>query len=197
MKIIGLTGPSGSGKTTVALIAKELGFAVIDCDKLARKVTEKGSNTLSVLSSEFGEDIILSDGTLDRKRLAEKAFQNKEKTERLNSIMLPAVAKLVKVEIEKCKSEGFRLVLLDAPTLYESGLDGICSNVLAVLCPTEIRKQRIIERDGLTEEQASVRLAASKPDDFYRERTEFVIINDGDFAEFRNSARRILNTLGD
>ena len=197
MKIIGLTGPSGSGKTTVALIAKELGFAVIDCDKLARKVTEKGSNTLSVLSSEFGEDIILSDGTLDRKRLAEKAFQNKEKTERLNSIMLPAVAKLVKVEIEKCKSEGFRLVLLDAPTLYESGLDGICSNVLAVLCPTEIRKQRIIERDGLTEEQASVRLAASKPNDFYRERTEFVIINDGDFAEFRNSARRILNTLGD
>lgn len=197
MKIIGLTGPSGSGKTTVALIAKELGFAVIDCDKLARKVTEKGSNTLSVLSSEFGEDIILSDGTLDRKRLAEKAFQNKEKTERLNSIMLPAVAKLVKVEIEKCKSEGFRLVLLDAPTLYESGLDGICSNVLAVLCPIEIRKQRIIERDGLTEEQASVRLAASKPNDFYRERTEFVIINDGDFAEFRNSARRILNTLGD
>ena len=197
MKIIGLTGPSGSGKTTVALIAKELGFAVIDCDKLARKVTEKGSNTLSVLSSAFGSDIILSDGTLDRKRLAEKAFQNKEKTERLNSIMLPAVAKLVKVEIEKCKSEGFRLVLLDAPTLYESGLDGICSNVLAVLCPTEIRKQRIIERDGLTEEQASVRLAASKPNDFYRERTEFVIINDGDFAEFRNSARRILNTLGD
>lgn len=197
MKIIGLTGPSGSGKTTVALIAKELGFAVIDCDKLARKVTEKGSNTLSVLSSEFGEDIILSDGTLDRKMLAEKAFQNKEKTERLNSIMLPAVAKLVKVEIEKCKSEGFRLVLLDAPTLYESRLDGICSNVLAVLCPIEIRKQRIIERDGLTEEQASVRLAASKPDDFYRERTEFVIINDGDFAEFRNSARRILNTLGD
>lgn len=197
MKIIGITGPSGSGKSTVAEIAKELGFAVIDCDKTARRVTEKGSETLAVLSENFGKDIILADGSLDRKALAARAFNDAEKTGLLNRIVLPAVVALVEAEIEEYKANGAKCVVLDAPTLYESGADGICDRVLAVLSPRELRRKRIIERDGLTEEQTDARLAAAKPDSFYRDRTDLIITNDGDIAAFKQAARRVFEDLGE
>lgn len=197
MKIIGLTGPTGSGKTTVSLLAEELGFAVIDCDRLARRVTERGSAVLRMLAESFGKEIILPDGTLDRKALAARAFSSPESTQALNGIMLPAVARLVESEIDKLEADGIKRVLLDAPTLFESGLDKKCDAVIAVLCPESIRKKRIIERDRLTEEQADTRLSASKPDEFYRDRTAFAVVNDGDISHFKASVYHLFNLLGE
>ena len=85
--IIGLTGPTGSGKTTVSKAAKDLGFKVIDCDKLARKAVEKGEEGLKAVVNAFGEDILLANGELNRKELAKKAFSTEEKTELLNKTL--------------------------------------------------------------------------------------------------------------
>lgn len=195
MKVIGMTGPSGSGKSTVANALEQQGVAVIDCDLVAREVVEKGSPLLEVLCEAFGDDIILPDGSLDRKRLAKKAFCDAESTEKLNSIMLPFISERITEMLELYENDGVECVLLDAPTLYQSGLDRICHAVLAVLCPKEIRKQRIIERDNLTDEQAETRLNASPDDSFYTERTPHIVINDGDMEAFLHRTLQIFGEI--
>ena len=197
MKIIGLTGPTGGGKSTIATLAKSKGFCVIDCDKEARLATEKGTEGLIALTKVFGNDILLSDGSLDRKKLAEKAFKTKENTEILNKTLLPFILEIIKQRINYFRAMGYDKILLDAPTLYESGADSLCDGVIAVLCDEETRKKRIIIRDSLTENQADTRLLASKPDDFYKSRTEHIILSNCDTEEFLNNSSAMLDKLSE
>lgn len=189
--IIGLTGPTGSGKSSFSALAEKKGVYVIDCDKIARQVTEGGSECLLKLAEVFGEDII-KDGELDRKLLASRAFSDENKKQLLEDTIFPFILNLVLEKIEKSEKQ---TVLLDAPTLYESGIDEFCGDVIAVLGEREIRKERIIKRDFLTEEQAEVRLNAGKSDDFYLERTKNVIYNNSTEEEFLNRSEEILNML--
>ncbi len=195
MKIIGLTGPTGSGKSTVAKLMQEKGLAVIDCDLVAREVVEKGSPLPELLCEAFGDDILLSDGSLDRKMLAKKAFRDKESTELLNGIMLPFITERIKEQLMLLTDDGVEATVLDAPTLFESGLQSECDSVIAVLCDREIRKQRIIARDNLTDEQAETRLKASKPDSFYMDRTRHIVVNNGDEKTFKQSVVTLLGDL--
>lgn len=188
MKTIGLTGPSGSGKTTVSKVAKELGFFVIDCDKIARDVSSD-REVLENLERTFGE--VLINGVLDRKALAKKAFSTKENTKKLNDIMLPKISARIK-EIIKGQKQN---VLLDAPTLFESGLDRECDAVLAVLADEEIRRKRLTARDSLNEEQLESRIKAAKPDEFYTEKTGYIIYNNNDIKSAYEKAEKILRSF--
>ena len=114
--IIGLTGPTGAGKSTAAAAAEGFGLQVIDCDKLARAAAEKGTDGLKALVAAFGEEILLTDGSLDRRALAAAAFASPQKTEPLNETILPHIVKLVLAEADG------KNVLLDAPTLLKAGL---------------------------------------------------------------------------
>lgn len=187
--IIGLTGPTGSGKTTVSKAAESLGFKIIDCDKIARKAVEKGEEGLKSIVAAFGEEILLKDGELDRKTLALAAFSSKEKTELLNKTLLPYIVEKVKAEIEG------EYILLDAPTLFESGLNSICQATIAVLCDENIRKVRIINRDGLSEREADLRMNAGKKDEFYLEKTENIIYNRGTEQELYDAAMKTFKKL--
>ncbi|MBQ5910523.1 MAG: dephospho-CoA kinase [Clostridia bacterium] len=177
--ILGLTGPTGSGKTTLSKAAADLGYTVLDCDIIARKAAEQ-ENTLAALTTAFGQDI-LEDGILNRKALAKKAFSSTNGTELLNKTMLPFVVELIKKEIENADSEK---ILLDAPTLYESGADSLCNAVIAVLADCGDRKARIISRDNLTEAEAQLRLTAGKNDNYYKDKTQHIIYNNGDKHAF-------------
>ena len=170
--VIGLTGPTGAGKSSVTHVAQELGFKIIDCDKLARVAVQKGSDGLKAVVECFGDDVLNEDGTLNRPQLAKKAFSSVENTELLNKTILPYITELVKKEMTQ------ELVMLDAPTLFESGSDGLCDEVVVILASEKIRLARIMERDGIDEEAALLRMKAGKDDNFYIERANNIIYND-------------------
>ena len=189
MTIIGLTGPTGAGKSELYRVAETYGFQVIDCDKTARKASLPGTKGLTALTEVFGKDILFPDGTLNRKTLAKKAFASPENTELLNRTLLP----FIRLELEK-EMTGEK-VLLDAPTLFESGADTLCRCTVAVLADPDIRKQRIMARDNLTEEEAVLRMNAGKPDDFYRKKADYIIINNGQMADYFKAFAQIIESL--
>lgn len=189
MKIIGLTGPTGAGKSSLNTVAEDFGLKVIDCDVFARKAVEKGSEGLKALVIAFGEDILSPDGTLDRKIMAQKAFSTPENTEKMNKTLLPFIVRLV---LNECKGQD---VLMDAPTLIESGLKEKCFATIGVLAEEKIRLERIMTRDNLDEKSAMLRINAGKSDEFYKQNTDYIIYNNGDQAEFKNRFAEILNEI--
>ena len=187
--IIGLTGPSGAGKSSLSQKAKELGFKVVDCDKVARKATEKGTDGLKVLVKVFGEDILNEDKTLNRAKLAQKAFSSADSTELLNKTIFPFIITLVENELKGDK------ILLDAPTLFESGIDSLCDKTIAILADKDIRLSRIIARDNITKEAALLRINAGKPKEFYEQRADYIIYNNSNEAEFVSRFSEIIKSI--
>ena len=187
--IVGLTGPTGAGKSSVTQIAIKKGIKVIDCDLYARKATEKGSEGLSALVKAFGKEILNIDGELNRKALARIAFSSYDKTQLLNKTILPFIKELVLAEIDTDK------VLLDAPTLFESGMDKICSKTVAVLADKDKRLKRITERDGISAEDATIRINGGKNDEFFKDNADYVIYNNDNEETFLREISLLLDKI--
>lgn len=188
--VIGLTGPTGSGKSMASNLAQEKEINVIDCDKLARVAVEKGTEGLNALCKVFGNGILNSDGTLNRKSLAKIAFSSPENTEILNKTLLPHIARLVEDNIVM-----ERINILDAPTLFESGIDKICDKTVAVLADKETRLARITSRDNISTEEALLRISAGKPDQFYIKNADSVIYNNAEKEKFLSEFNAFLETV--
>lgn len=177
--VLGLTGATGAGKGFLSKKLVAMGFEVIDTDKIAHQITEKGSPILQKLQRAFGEDILI-DGELDRKLLAKRVFRDKKSQKLINSITHPEIIMISKEKIQLSEKNGQHRFIIDAPLLFESGMDKICNATIAVICPDErLRMARVIERDGISEEQAKVRMKSQPKDEFYTEKTDFVVVNDG------------------
>lgn len=188
--IIGLTGPTGAGKSTAALKAAEMGINVIDCDSLSRTAVQRGSKGLESLIGVFGKGIVDKNGELNRKKLAETAFSSREKTELLNKTLLPYIVDLAKARIKENTVN-----MLDAPTLFESGLDGVCDITVAVLSNEQSRFKRITLRDNISESAARIRMEAGKNDDFYRQRADIILLNNGAADEFLKEAESVFKDI--
>ena len=180
--VLGLTGQTGAGKSLLCDKARDNGFFVVDCDAVAHKV-QQTEDVKIALCNVFGSDILSCDN-IDRQRLAQKAFASKEQTELLNKTILPFIVDEIKNIISRAKEE---YILLDAPTLFEGGADNLCDKVIGVIADREVRHNRIIARDNLTPDRAESRINAGKPDEFYKENCDFVLINNGSADEFINN----------
>ncbi len=190
-KIIGLIGMSGAGKSTVCRIFGENGYTVIDCDISAREVVQSGYSSLEELANELSPNVILPDGTLDRKKTAELIFNDDEKRAVFNRIIYPYITYNV---IEKIKAADGD-VLLDAPTLYEARLNGICDGIVSVCAPIETCISRIVERDRISEELARARLSSQHDIEWYRERSSHCIINSGTLEELYQAGEATIKSL--
>ena len=185
MLIVGLTGQTGAGKSTLSRMFAGQGVTVIDADAVARDTMEHSKKVLMDLVLEFSTEVIHPDATLNRKRLAEICFGDKQKLKKLNKITYPYIVEAILHKIEEARANGAWMVLLDAPTLYEAGLDSRCDLVVAVLADRERRLQRIIARDHMTPEEAELRINAQHEDDFYRRRTKEILLNNEDEESLR------------
>jgi dephospho-CoA kinase len=176
--VVGLTGPTGAGKGYVSEYLESLGCYVCDTDGIARELTAENSPFLSVLTEHFGEDIV-NDGVLDRKLLASRAFATKEKQELLNSLMHPEIIAIANERCREALYNGAVASIIDAPLLFEAKGDEVCDTVISVVAPKEIRLERIMKRDSITEEQALSRMSVQYEDSFYTKKSEFTVVNDG------------------
>ncbi|MBQ7861662.1 MAG: dephospho-CoA kinase [Clostridia bacterium] len=188
MLVIGLTGKTGAGKSTVASYLKEKGCFVIDGDLVAREIVMPSSPALKELAEAFGKDIILEDGSLDRKALAQKAFSSAEGTALLNRITHPHIKARFEELLAKASKEGFAVAVIDAAALLESDCKDLCEKIIVVHADEQIRLERILSRDRITYEQAMTRINGQKDDNYYLRQADIIIFNNADnealFNEF-------------
>ena len=190
--IIGLTGSSGSGKSVVGKYFEKSDFLVVDYDKLTYEVYKKGEPCLNELIQNFGNDITDESGNLLRKKLGEIVFKNKEKLNLLNNIVMKHILSKSEILINQNKNKN---IILDAPLLFEAGLDKICDKTIAVVCEPEIQIKRIMERDGISYDTAKGRLDAQHTNDFFESNCDYCILNTGSEEELYASCQKISEEL--
>ncbi len=192
MIILGITGGSGSGKTTVSQMLSKNGVDMIDCDLVARKIVEPGEMALTEIKDFFGSEYIKPDGSLDRKKLAALVFSSSEKLEKLNEITHKYVEKYINLYIANSKSD---IIGIDAAALIESGIYKKCDFLLSVLADKNVRIERIMKRDSLFKADALMRINAQKCDEFYIEKSDYIVYNNGNIDEINNRILEILNEI--
>ncbi|EHS58459.1 dephospho-CoA kinase [Paenibacillus sp. Aloe-11] len=181
---IGLTGGIATGKSTVSALLVAKGALLIDADAIAREVMLPGHPVLAAVIQHFGQAVMNSDGTLHRKKLGEIVFADPVQRQALNDITHPAIREEMRLRMVAYEREqSDKLVLADIPLLYESGLESLYEEIMVVYVPREVQLQRLMLRDGLTEEQAGLRLSAQMDIEQKRRLADIVIDNSGTLAE--------------
>ncbi len=187
--IIGLTGPSGSGKSEFSALLAQKGVVVVDCDQLAREVVCPGQPGLAAVVEAFGASFLNKDGSLNRKALGKAVFAKEEQTALLNQTLLPHILQLLTQKLAALPTkEG--LVLLDAPTLYQSGADALCHKVVCLLATPALCATRIANRDGLEQEAVKQRLGAGLSPQAYAQKADLVLHNTGSQAQLQQLAEQ-------
>lgn len=188
--IIGLTGGIATGKSTVSAMLAELGASIVDADQVAREVVLPGEPALGQVAEVFGQAVLQEDGTLNRKKLGEIVFADENKRKQLEAILHPAIRRVMAERIDKLEREQpERLVVADIPLLYEAGLDSRYPDVLLVYVPETVQIKRLMARDGLSEGEAGLRLAAQMPIEAKQQKATWVIDNSG---TRENTRRQVL-----
>jgi len=190
MKVLGLTGGIGSGKSMVASMFAQLGADVIDADRLARDVVEPGQPALQEIASAFGRDILLSDGRLDRSKLGRIIFADPVARGTLNAITHPRIQERMAAQIALRASRP-GVLIADIPLLYENERTDSVETVVVVWVDTQTQLRRLVERDGLSEDEARQRIAAQMPLDEKRARADVVIDNSGSRENTRRQVEAI------
>ncbi|EAC7101983.1 dephospho-CoA kinase [Listeria monocytogenes] len=176
-KTIGLTGSVATGKSTVSNMIQQAGIPLVDADIAARKVVEPGTEGLKEIVAYFGGEILLADGTLDRAKLGEIIFKDKEKREKLNEITHPRVKDYMLEARERFFRSGEELVFFDIPLLFESHLESLVDQIVVVWTTPETELKRLMERNNLTKEDALRRIESQMGIDEKARKADFVIDN--------------------
>ena len=175
MKVIGLTGGIGSGKSTVASVFESLGIPVFNADNEALALYSKDRDLLFEVVEEFGEEVLNSDGTLNRRALSAIVFGNPAVLKKLNSLIHPRVA----ARFSQWKSEQHvSIVMREAAILFESGSHADCESVIVVTAREQLRVERVMRRSGISEADVRARIARQWPEEKLRQLADWEIVND-------------------
>lgn len=188
---VGLTGNIAAGKSTVAGVWRELGAAVIDADELARRAVDPGTPAYDAIAAEWGSDVVVPGGELDRAALRRIVFADPSARERLEQIVHPAVASLRDELYRQAESRGDALVVADIPLLFEVGLVDEFDVVVLVDAPEEARLVRLVGDRGMDPEEARRVIMSQMPSELKRARADYVIENTGSVADVERRAREV------
>ena len=179
MKVYGITGGAGTGKSEVIkMLQQNFGGCVIMSDEVARELMQKGNISYQLIVEYFGRDILMDDGEIDRKKLADHVFNNKEALEKLNSMTHPYVKDEIRKLIAEAEASGeCRFVALESAILLECGYEDICDEFWYVYTKPEIRRQRMKETRNYSDEKVDSVMRNQQPDEVFFEQCSFVIKN--------------------
>ena len=179
MKVYGITGGAGTGKSEVIKMLQEnFGGCVIMSDEVARELMQKGNISYQLIVEYFGRDILMDDGEIDRKKLADHVFNNKEALEKLNSMTHPYVKDEIRKLIAEAEASGeCRFVALESAILLECGYEDICDEFWYVYTKPEIRRQRMKETRNYSDEKVDSVMRNQQPDEVFFKQCSFVIKN--------------------
>ena len=194
MLIIGITGGSGSGKSTVADILCSFGAETIDADVVYHDLLNNSEAMKSELKKRFPETIT-DEGKLSRKALAKIVFSDKEALSDLNQIAHKFVIQETERMLEELYRKNVPYICIDAIALFESKLSDICDATIGVIAPRALRLSRITARDGIDNMAASARINAQEPDEFFRERCDYIIENAGDISAVTENTKEIFDLI--
>ncbi|HET7788388.1 MAG TPA: dephospho-CoA kinase [Myxococcales bacterium] len=190
MRIWGLTGNIGSGKSTVGRLLAAAGIPVVDADQVAREVVERGRPALREIASRF-PGVLLPDGSLDRKALAQRVFADTDEREALNQIIHPRIAEEVAARLAALAAAGHRLAVYEAALIVENGLQAGLDGLVVVVAPPEQQVARLRLRDGMSEADARARIAAQLPSAEKVRHATVAIENSGTEAELAAQVDRL------
>ncbi|WP_313640099.1 dephospho-CoA kinase [Paenibacillus sp. FSL K6-0276] len=195
--IIGLTGGIASGKSTVSALLVSKGARLVDADVIAREVMLPGHEVLAAAVKQFGSEILSPDGTLNRGKLGDIVFQDPAALQALNNLTHPAIRREIKERMNSMEEEDpKKLIIVDIPLLFESGLENLFNEILVVYVPREVQIARLMERNGLSFEQAEARLNAQMDIEAKRNKADYIIDNSGDLAHTEQQVAVFWDRLG-
>ncbi|HEY6907756.1 MAG TPA: dephospho-CoA kinase [Myxococcales bacterium] len=190
MRVWGLTGNIGSGKSTVGRLLAAAGIPVVDADQVAREVVDKGRPALREIAARF-PGVLLPDGSLDRKALAQRVFADGDEREALNRIVHPRIAEEVSTRLGALAGAGHPVAVYEAALIVENGLQTGLDGLVVVVAPPEAQIARLRLRDGMTEAEARARIAAQLPSAEKVRHATFVIENSRSEAELVAQVNRL------
>ena len=193
MKVIGITGGIGAGKSTVSGYLASLGYPVFDADEVSRGLTAAGSPVVDELAETFGEEILVRKGVLSREKLAEIVFSDPDKNRKLMQIVTMKVREAGQKWISDYrKKEKYDIIILDIPLLFETGSEDICDAVWFITADDEVRRRRVMERDGVTAEQVERRMRSQMPEKEKAERSDEIVDNSRGVEELHRTVDALL-----
>ena len=194
--LAGLTGGIATGKSTVSTMFAHLGCRVIDADLLAREVVAPGQPAHTAIVAEFGREVLLPDGYVDRKRLGAIVFADPERRKRLEQLTHPAIRQRQMRILSVLEEEAFEgVVIWDVALLFESGGVANVDRVIVVFADEGTELERLMARDGIGEAQAQARIRSQMPVAEKAKRAHYVIDNSGARAETEKQVRQVLRAL--
>ncbi|KAK1661302.1 hypothetical protein QYE76_049461 [Lolium multiflorum] len=195
MRLVGLTGGIASGKSTVSSLFKSAGVPVVDADIVARNVVQKGTGGWKKVVKAFGNDILLENGEIDRARLGQIVFSDPVKRKLLNSLLAPNISFGIFWEILKLWANGCTVMVVDIPLLFETKMDRWTNPVVVVWVDPKTQMERLMSRDGCSEEQAQNRINAQLALDWKKSEADIVINNSGSLDDTKRQFQEVLKQV--
>lgn len=190
--IIGLTGSIASGKSTVAKMIQSYNLPIVDADIVARQVVEPGTVTLKKIAEAFGDEVIAEDGSMDRAKVGSIIFHNEDMRKTLNGIIHPAIREEMLRQRDEFMSYGEKNIFMDIPLLFESKLEHFVEKIIVVSVEEEVQLQRLMARNGFTEDEAKARIATQMPVKEKEQLADAVIHNNGTLEDTAIQLQTIL-----
>ena len=186
MITIGITGGVGAGKSTVLDFLEEKYQAyVMKADEIGHLVMEPGQPCYEPVIGLFGKQVIKNDKTIDRRQVSDVVFSHSGMLEKLNQIIHPAVKQYIRDRLAVKKQQGQKVCVVEAALLLEDHYQEFCDTIWYIHTDEEIRIQRLMENRGYTREKSASIIASQAPESFFRANADYVVVNNGDFAETR------------
>ena len=193
--VVGITGGIGCGKSMAAAYLAELGAIHIDADGISRALTARDGAALEQIRRIFGGSVFSEDGSLNRRALGDLVFSDPAAKRALEGVIHPLVQRIAMDKIEESGKNGARVAVLNVPLLFETGMDVLCDETWTLTAPADVQLARVMERDGLTREQAISRIESHMAMEDRNARATRVINSDRPIEKTRSELNQLYQQL--